>query len=117
MTVHEQIMNITEMYKEPAGQPSLSEVDILTYIAFEKELSGCGNMNCLFNEAVRLRENPDRYVDIVLGAKGTSKRTCFEMKAKELMDLARKYMDSSTEYTDTHPLATSLREAIIAKCE
>lgn len=100
-TVREQIKYIAGLYSE---QPTniLSEKDYLIDLAETYSFRGCDELRCGLaisrqNKAM-ISKNPDEFIEDQLPA-GTVRRLEAERAARQLLSIARKYSNSSEEYS------------------
>lgn len=100
-TVREEIKHIAGYYLE---QPTntLSEKDYLVALARTYSFRGCDELKCGLEihrrDKAMIAKNPDEFIEDQLPA-GTVRRREAERATRQLLSIARKYSDSSEEYS------------------
>ncbi len=111
-TIANYITSTANLYKADSINPELpmlSESDFLASLALDRR---CGEK---FNSRTidchkRYLDNPDQFIDNVLGNKGTAKRSCYDRFAKSLYQLAVRYFDCKDEVSYDHPYLFESRQ-------
>ena len=89
-------------------KPVLTEKDFLAQLALEMRCSGNFNRSTLSCHR-QYSDDQDGFIDNVLGKCGSSKRACFENKARELYNHAINYFGSKDEVKYEHPYLKGAR--------